>query len=79
MNPGNNIYSDRRWKWIQPTVAGYCPTWQSSWVEQQRARYRQLDHVTPTEELIVELVANGELPDPRLFDISTVCNQSDAR
>ena len=34
----------------------------------------QLDRQTPTEELIVELVATGELPDPQQFDIATVCD-----
>jgi hypothetical protein len=47
---------------------------QSDWVKQQRERYSELDTQTPTEDLVVELVAAGEMPDPQAFDITSVCN-----
>jgi hypothetical protein len=70
-----NIYSELRWKGIRQTMAGYCPLLSSPWVERQRSRYAELDLQTPMEELIGEMVAAGDLPDPRTFDITTVCGQ----
>ena len=69
-----NIYGQMRWKNIRSTMATYCPMLDSAWVEKQRERYNELDRQTPTEELVMELVATGELPDPQLFDITSVCN-----
>lgn len=69
-----NIYGQMRWKHIRSTMATYCPMLHSPWVEQQRERYSELDTQTPTEELVMELVAAGELPDPKPFDITSVCN-----
>jgi len=72
-----NIYSKLRWKGIRKTMAGYCPQLHSAWVKQQRARYAELDRHTPTEVLLGEMVASGELPDPRPFDITSVCENKD--
>jgi hypothetical protein len=68
-----NTYSPRRWTGIRKTMAGYCLQLDSPWVMEQRAHYAGLDTATPTDELIKELVAAGELDDPRAFDITTVC------
>ena len=68
-----NVYSPRRWKGIRSTMAGYCPALNSDWVNRQRTLYAGLDTLTPTEGLIQELVDAGELPDPRSFDITSVC------
>jgi len=68
-----NIFNQLRWKGIRVALASYCPLLHSPWVEQQRAHYRDLDRQTPTENLVEELVAAGKLPDPRQFDITTVC------
>lgn len=68
-----NVYSKQRWKGIRTTMSGYCPMLNSDWVNQQRTLYTGLDTQTPTQELIRELVAAGELPDPRIFDITSVC------
>lgn len=70
-----SIFSKLRWKGIRATMATYCPMLHSDWVEQQRARYRELDTQTPTEALVAEQVATGEMPDPRQFDITSVCNE----
>ncbi len=70
-----NIYSDVRWKGIRQTMAGYCQDLNSPWVEQQRSHYAELDQKTPMEELLEEMVAAGELPDPQSFDITTVCGK----
>jgi len=72
-----NIYSKQRWKRIRQTMAGYCPLLHSAWVEQQRAHYAELDRQTPTEDLLMEMVAAGKLPDPRSFDITSVCAELD--
>lgn len=69
-----NIYSKLRWSRIRLAMTAYCPMLNSPWVEQQRARYRELDRQTPTEELIAERVAAGKMPDPRSFDITSVCD-----
>ncbi|MBT8072418.1 MAG: hypothetical protein HKP21_01800 [Xanthomonadales bacterium] len=70
-----NVYSPLRWKNIRTTMAGYCPALDSDWVVQQRAHYAQQDTQTPTEKMILELVARGELPDPQDYDIAAVCGQ----
>jgi hypothetical protein len=77
-----NIHSARRWPNIRETMRGYCPLLQSSWVKEQRARYAELDPAgpdgqTPLDKLVAEMVAGGELPDPRQFDITTVCSEPD--
>lgn len=69
-----NIYGQMRWKHIRSTMATYCPMLHSAWVKQQRERYSELDTQTPTEELVMDLVAAGKLPDPQDFDITSVCN-----
>ena len=71
-----NIYSKVRWKAIRETMAEYCPMLHGDWVEQQRARYAELDRQTPTEVLLRQMVAAGDLPDPGPFDITTVCEQA---
>jgi len=71
-----NVYSERRWKNIRKTMAAYCPQLGSDWVRQQRAHYAALDTLTPTEELIRELVGAGEIPNPEDFDITGVCEQA---
>ena len=68
-----NFYSKIRWKNIRKTMAGYCPMLNDTWVKQQRAHYTELDTQTPVELLLRDLVAAGELPDPRPFDITSVC------
>ena len=54
-------------------MAGYCPMLNDTWVKQQRAHYAELDTQTPVDLLIRDMVATGELPDPRTFDITAVC------
>ena len=68
-----NVYSPRRWKSIRKTMSAYCPLLDGDWVSRQRAHYAALDTLTPTEQLIRELVAAGEIADPRGFDITAVC------
>ena len=68
-----NVYSKKRWEGVRSTMSGYCPSLDSAWVNRQRRLYAQLDRPTATGELIRELVATGELPDPRGFDITSVC------
>jgi len=68
-----NVYSKKRWAGVRSTMSGYCPGLNSDWVNRQRTRYAELDSPTPTDELIRELVAAGELPDPGDFDITSVC------
>jgi hypothetical protein len=70
-----NIHKERQWKRIRQTVAGYCPLLHSPWVEQQRARYRELDSQSPSEKVVMELVAKGKLPNPESFDIMSVCGE----
>lgn len=72
-----NIYSPKRWKNIRKTMTAYCPQLKSDWVMRQRAHYAALDAVTPTERLIRKLVAAGEIPEPRDFDITVVCGNAD--
>lgn len=72
-----NIYSPVRWKNIRKTMESYCPMLESEWVIRQRAYYGQRDTLTPTEKLLRERVASGELPDPRNYDITTVCRSSE--
>lgn len=68
-----NVYSRKRWKNIRKTMSLYCPQLNSDWVRRQRAHYAALDTLTPTEEMIRELVAAGGIPDPRRYDITDVC------
>ena len=68
-----NIYSPKRWGGIRATMSGYCPAMDSEWVVQQRKLYASLDSETKTQKLLYEMVEAGELPDPKDFDITTVC------
>ena len=68
-----NYYTRKRWEGVRKTMAGYCPLLGSDWVIQQRKRYAELDRLTVTEKLVRELVDAGELPDPRKYDITSVC------
>jgi hypothetical protein len=69
-----NVYDSLRWKNIKRTIEGYCPQLNTPWVQQQRARYREMNTQTVTEALIQEQVAAGEMPAQKTFDITTVCN-----
>jgi len=68
-----NIYSPKRWENIRKTMAVYCPQLKGDWVRRQRAHYAELDSLTPMEELIRQLVAEGGIPDPQRYDITEVC------
>jgi hypothetical protein len=70
-----NIYTELRWKGVRQTMSGYCQDLSSPWVEQQRSDYAKRDQRTPMEEVLEEMVAAGELPDPQFFDITTVCGK----
>jgi len=70
-----NHFDSVRWKGIRSTIERYCPQLHSPWVEQQRARYKAMDAQTVTEALIEEDVAAGKMPDPKAFDITTVCSE----
>jgi hypothetical protein len=69
-----NIYSPIRWKGIRSTMSAYCTVLNSEWVKEQRSHYAELDTSTPTSKLVQELVATGELPDPKTFSITSVCD-----
>jgi len=71
-----SIFMEGRWKRIRQTVATYCPMLHSPWVEQQRARYKELDRQSPSEKVLMELVAKGDLPDPGAYGISSVCGEN---
>lgn len=71
-----NIYSPKRWDGIRSTMAGYCPALEGDWVNQQRTLYAGMDSQTLTEKMIRELVTAGELPDPRDYDITAVCDSA---
>jgi len=68
-----NIYHKRRWKKIRPAMLTYCPLLHSPWVKQQRKFYRELETQTLTAQIVKEWVADGKLPDPQTFAITTVC------
>lgn len=68
-----NIYGRQRWKGIRKTMSRYCPMLDSPWVQEQRARYQKLDVETVVDEVIGNLVEEGVLDDPMLFDITAVC------
>lgn len=68
-----NIYGRQRWKGIRETMSRYCPMLDSPWVREQRAFYETLDNETVIDQAIANLVREGALEDPMLFDITTVC------
>lgn len=68
-----NVYGRVRWNSIRKTIAGYCPLLDSDWVRKQRAYYARIDRQTEIDELLADLVAEGELPNPREFDVTSVC------
>ena len=68
-----NIYGRKRWKGIRATMSRYCPILDSPWVQEHRARYEKLDTESPIDQAIRNLVKEGTLDDPMLFDITTVC------
>jgi hypothetical protein len=71
-----NIFKERRWKRIRQTVATYCPMLSTPWVEQQRAMYQERDIQSVSEKVVMELVAKGKLPDPKPFDVVSVCSEN---
>jgi hypothetical protein len=73
-----NVYSPRRWRGVRSTMAGYCTALDSAWVNRQRKHYASLDKLTSTEILVQELVDNSEIPDPRNFDIISVCGRTES-
>jgi hypothetical protein len=69
-------YSKRRWKRVRPVMLEYCPRLELPEVQAERRRYAERDRVTPTERRIEELIAEGELEDPRRYSIERVCSES---
>lgn len=69
------VYIQLRWKRIRSAMATYCPMLHSERMENQRAHYCELDTQTLTETLVMQQVAAGEMPDPRPFNITSVCNE----
>lgn len=68
-----NLYSKGRWKRVRPVLATYCDALDDPTVAARRERYRARDDVTPTEEILRELVERGKLPDPERFTLDAVC------
>jgi hypothetical protein len=68
-----NIYGSLRWKGIRSTMQSYCPMLNSDWVRRQRKYYADQDTTTLVEVFLNERVKEGDLPDPKKFDIETIC------
>jgi len=68
-----NIFTPSRWAKVKPVMARYCGLLLDPEIQRQRAAYAARDRETPTEAMIRELVASGELPDPLQFTIEAAC------
>ncbi len=69
------IYRPGRWRKVKPVLRGYCSWLGSPWLERERTRYRAHDGITPVESLVLEMVAQKRLPDPRRFSLEAVCGR----
>jgi len=67
------VISPGRWKGIRPQLAELCPKLGEPWLRDLWARYEEHDTLTPTEQIVLDLVAEGRLPDPRQFTVRSVC------
>lgn len=73
-----NTYVDVIWPAIAHAMAEKCSLLARPHVAAQRARYRALGCTSPSVRILEEYVAAGHVPDPRPFDIETVCNNKGA-
>jgi hypothetical protein len=68
-----NIYTRYRWGKVKPVMLRYCALLNSPEVQRRRSDYAARDRETPTEVLVRQLVAAGQLPDPKEFSIEAAC------
>jgi len=69
------LISSGRWKSIRPRLAAMCPRLDSPWLKALWERYGRRDMLTPTERIVLELVRDGEMEDPRQFTLPAVCGR----
>jgi hypothetical protein len=68
-----DVFSKARWKKTRPVLEEYCGKLETPEVEARREAYRAQDTTTPTEAIVLELVAKRKIPDPARFTIDAVC------
>jgi hypothetical protein len=69
----SNIYTKGRWKKVEPGLQQYCDRRDDPQVVEMHQRYRSADRTTVVQEVVAELVAAGELPDPFQFSLDANC------
>lgn len=70
------IYRSGRWDRVREALKRHCPDLDDPRVLALHAGYRARDRVTPTEEVVRDLVGRGKLPDPAQFGIEAVCREA---
>ncbi len=68
-----NVYVEAIWPAIQRALTQTCPLLARPHVVAQRARYRALGCTSRSVRIMDELIADGSVPNPRPYDIETVC------
>ncbi len=69
----NSHFSEQRWKSIRSILEGYCPLYRSAGVRAARARYRELDHPSPSMRIVAEIFARRGIDRQSRHSIEAVC------
>jgi hypothetical protein len=67
------IYSNGRWEKVKPGLQQYCDRRNDPQVVEMHRAYRAAERTTVVQEVVAELVAAGQLPDPAQFSLDANC------
>jgi len=69
------LISPGRWKGIRPRLEKLCPQLDDHWLQDLWEGYAERDVLTPTERMVLQLVRDGRIEDPRRFTLPAVCGR----
>jgi hypothetical protein len=67
------VYSKGRWKKVKVGLEQYCDRRHEPQVIEMHRRYRTAERPTVVQDVVIDLVAAGELPDPEQFSLDANC------
>ncbi len=70
------VFRPGLWKKVRPVVETYCHWLDDPWLTARREDYAARDGFTISERAVLEMAAEGKIPDPLSFSVESVCGRT---